>query len=101
MEQAAKPYSEHWNRVMEELLALDFTLDPTFNIYEASRIYIALGAQNGTKTTPFLAYGAFINPLKFRMILLAFLGNRARNCLEKELSTLDDLVNEYKTVGEE
>ena len=36
-EQAAKPYSEHWNRVMEELLALDFTLDPTFNIYEASR----------------------------------------------------------------
>lgn len=36
-QQAAKPYSEHWNRVMEELLALDFTLDPTFNIYEASR----------------------------------------------------------------
>lgn len=36
-EQAAKPYSDHWNRVMEELLALDFTLDPTFNIYEASR----------------------------------------------------------------
>lgn len=35
--QAAKPYSEHWNRVMEELLALDFTIDPTFNIYEASR----------------------------------------------------------------
>lgn len=36
-EQAAPPYSEHWNRVMEELLALDFTIDPTFNIYEASR----------------------------------------------------------------
>ncbi len=36
-EQAAAPYSEHWNAVMEELLALDFTLDPTFNIYEASR----------------------------------------------------------------
>ena len=35
--QAAKPYSEHWNAVMNELLALDFTLDPTFNIYEASR----------------------------------------------------------------
>jgi len=35
--QAAKPYSEHWNTVMDELLALDFTLDPTFNIYEASR----------------------------------------------------------------
>ncbi|MGC6284326.1 MAG: amidohydrolase family protein [Polaribacter sp.] len=36
-EQAAKPYSEHWNKVMKELLDLDFTLDPTFNIYEASR----------------------------------------------------------------
>ncbi|NHF57801.1 amidohydrolase family protein [Flavobacteriaceae bacterium TP-CH-4] len=35
--QAAKPYSEHWENVMNELLALDFTLDPTFNIYEASR----------------------------------------------------------------
>ncbi|MFY0603203.1 MAG: amidohydrolase family protein [Flavobacteriaceae bacterium] len=36
-QQAAKPYSKHWNKVMNELLALDFTLDPTFNIYEASR----------------------------------------------------------------
>lgn len=36
-EQAAKPYSDHWNKVMNELLSLDFTLDPTFNIYEASR----------------------------------------------------------------
>jgi len=35
--QAAKPFSDHWNKVMNELLALDFTLDPTFNIYEASR----------------------------------------------------------------
>ena len=35
--QAAKPYSDHWNAVMDELLELDFTLDPTFNIYEASR----------------------------------------------------------------
>ncbi|MAH82487.1 MAG: amidohydrolase [Flavobacteriaceae bacterium] len=36
-EQAALPYSDHWNSVMNELLELDFTLDPTFNIYEASR----------------------------------------------------------------
>ncbi|TSE10707.1 amidohydrolase family protein [Aquimarina algiphila] len=35
--QAAKPYSDHWNKVMNELIELDFTLDPTFNIYEASR----------------------------------------------------------------
>ncbi|MFG0257457.1 MAG: amidohydrolase family protein [Phycisphaerales bacterium JB043] len=35
--QAAEPGSEKWNAVMDELLALDFTLDPTFSIYEASR----------------------------------------------------------------
>lgn len=35
--QAAAPYSEKWNAVMNELLSLDFTLDPTFNIYEAGR----------------------------------------------------------------
>lgn len=35
--QAAEPYSEHWNKVMNELLSLDFTLDPTFNIYDANR----------------------------------------------------------------
>jgi hypothetical protein len=35
--QAAAPYSERWNAVMDTLLKLDFTIDPTFNIYEASR----------------------------------------------------------------
>jgi len=35
--QAAPPYSDHWNKVMNELLSLDFTIDPTFNIYEANR----------------------------------------------------------------
>lgn len=35
--QAAAPYSEKWNEVMNKLIALDFTLDPTFNIYEANR----------------------------------------------------------------
>jgi dihydroorotase-like cyclic amidohydrolase len=38
--QAAKPYSEHWHKVMDELLKLDFTLDPTFNIYEANRDFM-------------------------------------------------------------
>ncbi len=35
--QAAPPFSDHWNKVMNELLELDFTIDPTFNIYEANR----------------------------------------------------------------
>ena len=36
-QQAAKPGTEKWNQVLDELIKLDFTLDPTFNIYEANR----------------------------------------------------------------
>ena len=35
--QAAPPGSERWNAVIDELVALDFTIDPTLTIYEASR----------------------------------------------------------------
>lgn len=35
--QAAAPHSPKWNAVMDELLGLDFVLDPTMTIYEASR----------------------------------------------------------------
>ncbi|WP_138430069.1 amidohydrolase family protein [Fodinibius saliphilus] len=36
-QQAAEPYSDKWNSVMNEMLELDITLNPTFTIYEASR----------------------------------------------------------------
>jgi imidazolonepropionase-like amidohydrolase len=35
--QAAPPGSKKWNEVMDELIKLNFTIDPTFTIYEASR----------------------------------------------------------------
>ena len=35
--QAAAPGSDRWNAVRDELISLDFTLDPTLTIYEASR----------------------------------------------------------------
>jgi imidazolonepropionase-like amidohydrolase len=35
--QAAPPYSDHWNTVMDSLIGLDFTIVPTMTIYEASR----------------------------------------------------------------
>ena len=35
--QAAGPGTKKWNSVMKELIDLDFTLCPTFNIYEANR----------------------------------------------------------------
>ncbi len=35
--QAAPPFSAHWNKVMNELIDLDFTIVPTMTIYEANR----------------------------------------------------------------
>ncbi|MBO6574967.1 MAG: amidohydrolase family protein [Rhodothermales bacterium] len=35
--QAAEPFSPHWNAVMDSLIALDFTIDPTMVAYLASR----------------------------------------------------------------
>jgi imidazolonepropionase-like amidohydrolase len=35
--QAAQPGSDKWNTVRDELIKLDFTLDPTMTIYQASR----------------------------------------------------------------
>jgi imidazolonepropionase-like amidohydrolase len=35
--QAAPPYSAKWSEVMDSLIALDFTIVPTFNTYEATR----------------------------------------------------------------
>lgn len=35
--QAAAPGSDKWNAVRDELISLDFTINPTFTIYDASR----------------------------------------------------------------
>lgn len=39
--QAAAPGSERWNAVRDELIELDFTINPTMTIYEASRDLMA------------------------------------------------------------
>ena len=39
--QAAPPGSKRWNEVREHLIGLDFTLDPTFTIYQAARDVMA------------------------------------------------------------
>jgi imidazolonepropionase-like amidohydrolase len=40
--QAAPPFSEHWNKVMNELVQLDFTLSPTFHAYETTRDFMRM-----------------------------------------------------------
>jgi len=40
--QAAKPGSKKWNEVMQTLLNRDFTLSPTFSIYQTSRDFMRI-----------------------------------------------------------
>ena len=40
-QQAAEPGSDRWNAVRDELISLDFTINPTLTIYEASRDLMA------------------------------------------------------------
>lgn len=51
--QSAKPYSEKWNAVMNEMLALDFTLNPTMVVYEKYRDYMR------ARTNEWFEYYAF------------------------------------------
>ena len=41
-QQAAAPYTPHWNEVMDELLELDFTIVPTFVAYETTRDFMRM-----------------------------------------------------------
>lgn len=40
--QTVPPNSPRWNAVVDEFLALDFTLEPTFSVYEANRDYMGV-----------------------------------------------------------
>ena len=41
-QQAAPPFSDHWNAVMDELLEIDFTMVPTFVAYETTRDFMRM-----------------------------------------------------------
>ena len=81
--QAAEPYSEKWNAVMNEMLELDFTLNPTFTIYEEANrsLMTQLGAQNGMNDTLFLPYGVFYEPSRILMVLTGLIEEPSRKLL--------------------
>jgi hypothetical protein len=98
--QAAPPYSEHWNKVMDELLALDFTLDPTFNIYEASRdLHRARRAEwHEDYTLPKL--WAFYQPSKISHgSYWHFWGTEEEVAWKENYKLWMTFVNEYKNRG--
>jgi len=99
-EQAAKPYSDHWNNVMDELLELDFTIDPTFNIYEASRdLHRARRAEwHETYTLPSL--WEFYQPSKISHgSYWHYWGTEQEIAWKKNYDLWMTFVNEYKNRG--
>jgi len=99
-EQAAPPYSDKWNAVMDELLGLDFTLDPTFNIYEASRdLHRARRAEwHEEYTLPSL--WKFYQPSKISHgSYWHFWGTEQEIAWKKNYKLWMTFVNEYKNRG--
>jgi len=98
--QAARPYSDHWNKVMDELLELDFTLDPTFNIYEASRdLHRARRAEwHETYTLPSL--WRFYQPSKISHgSYWHFWGTEEEVAWRENYQLWMTFINEYKNRG--
>ena len=63
--QAAPPGSDTWNATIQELIDLDFTIDPTFTIYEANRDLMRARAAewHDEYTMPYMARAFESNPL--------------------------------------
>lgn len=99
-EQAAPPYSDKWNEVMNELLALDFTLDPTFNIYEASRDLMRARRAEWHEEYTFPSLWEFYQPSKISHgSYWHYWGTEEEVSWRKNYQLWMTFVNEYKNRG--
>lgn len=99
-EQAAPPYSEKWNEVMNELLELDFTLSPTFNIYEASRDLMRARTAEWHQTYTLPSLWKFYQPSKISHgSYWHFWGTNEEVDWKNNYRLWMTFVNEYKNRG--
>lgn len=99
-QQAAVPYSDKWNEVMNRLLALDFTLDPTFNIYEASRDLMRARTAEWHRDYTLPALWEFYQPSKVSHgSYWHFWGTEEEVAWKKNYQLWMTFVNEYKNRG--
>jgi hypothetical protein len=98
--QAAPPYSEKWNEVMNKLLSLDFTLDPTFDTYEANRDLHRARRQEWHETYTLPQLWAFYQPNRASHGSYWFNWGTEQEVAWKENFRLwMTFVNEYKNRG--
>lgn len=99
-EQAAPPYSDRWNEVMNELIALDFTLDPTFNIYEASRDLMRARRAEWHEDYTLPSLWEFYQPSKISHgSYWHYWGTEEETSWKKNYRLWMTFVNEYKNRG--
>jgi imidazolonepropionase-like amidohydrolase len=99
-EQAAPPYSEHWNKVMNELIDLDFTIDPTFNIYEASRDLMRTSRAEWHDDFTLPSLWEFYQPSKISHgSYWHYWGTEEETSWRKNYNLWMTFVNEYKNRG--
>ncbi|MGM0580091.1 MAG: amidohydrolase family protein [Bacteroidota bacterium] len=99
-EQAAPPYSDKWNEVMNELLELDLTLDPTFNIYEASRDLMRTSRAEWHEEYTLPSLWEFYQPSKISHgSYWHYWGTEEETSWRKNYDLWMTFVNEYKNRG--
>ncbi|WP_296619714.1 amidohydrolase family protein [Marivirga sp.] len=99
-EQAAPPYSDKWNEVMNELLELDLTLDPTFNIYEASRDLMRTSRAEWHEKYTLPSLWEFYQPSKVSHgSYWHYWGTEEETSWRKNYDLWMTFVNEYKNRG--
>ncbi len=99
-EQAAEKGSDKWNEVMEELLELDFTLSPTFNIYEASRDLMRARTAEWHSDYTLPSLWEFYQPSKISHgSYWHFWGTEEEVAWKRNYRKWMDFVNEYKNRG--
>ena len=98
--QAAPQGSERWNAVMEELLALDFTINPTFTPYEANRDLMRIRRDEWHETYTLPIQWRFFQPNRKTHAAYWFFWTTADEIAWKENYRLwMTFVNEYKNRG--
>lgn len=98
--QAAPPYSDKWNEVMDKLIALDFTLDPTYDTYEASRDLHRARRQEWHETYTLPQLWAFYQPNRISHGSYWFnWGTEQEVAWRENFRLWMAFVNEYKNRG--
>ncbi|MFO7745977.1 MAG: amidohydrolase family protein [Psychroflexus sp.] len=99
-EQAAPPYSDKWNEVMNELIELDFTIDPTFNIYEANRDLMRTSRAEWHDEYTMPSLWEFYQPSKISHgSYWHYWGTEEETSWRKNYQLWMTFVNEYKNRG--